>query len=108
MIHNFTFHIPLAVALYPDAEQALTTAAQRMQTLHPYLLQVSICEASDGVLGLTLRLSGSDRWRLQHNARNIAAIMFRRAKMDYRTAVLTTMVSEPRRTRFSPAAPMSS
>ena len=109
MIHNLTFHIPLAALPYPDAEKALMMAAERMKTLHPYLLQASTVEASGGALELTLQLWDSDRWRLQHNGRNIAAIMFRRAKMDYRTAVLTKTVAEPRRARYvSRAAPTSS
>lgn len=95
MIRVLTFTAPLSGRGYNDAEKALNAAVERMQALNRCLLGVTVSKASQEVLRLTLRVSGRDRFNVQNSGRRIAAIILRRAGIDYRTAILARTEAEP-------------
>jgi len=94
VIQVHVFHVPRGNLSYTDAVTALHKAYEVLTGKHPCLLGMTINNPSHAV-ELMLRISGHDRWRVQHNARLVATVMARRAGLPYKQAVWVRAESEP-------------
>lgn len=94
MIQVHVFRIPLGQFTHTDAVAALHKAYEIMTGKHPALLGMTINNPK-GAVEIWLRVSGHDRWRVQHNARMLATVMTRRAGLPYKQAEWLRAESEP-------------
>jgi len=99
VIQVHTFFVPLAHHTFDAACERLEAAREAIATRHPSLLgmTLTLLGAQGDEMQMDLRVAGHDRWRVQHNARLIAATMARRAGLPYKQVVWGAVASEPNR-----------
>lgn len=97
MIHIFAVTAPLGDLDGGAVCATLQAATDALIHAHPALREASL-RSSEGVLTMTLRVSGKDRWMTQRHARKIATSMLRRVRIPAESATLD-LVRTPANTR---------
>lgn len=100
MIQVHVFWLPLGIVEAAKAVIGIRDAHEKIARMHPSLLGVDMDQLDPQVIGqsaieLRLRVCGHNRWRVQHNARLIAAVLARRAGLPYMEALHVRVESEP-------------
>jgi hypothetical protein len=113
MIRIFAITAPLGAVDGDAATATLQAAMDKLIRLHPALREASVA-VSEGVLTMTLRVSGRDQWATSLAARKIGSSMLYRVGIDTRSAAIqlvstppnrSTLTKEQGRSYARPAAP---
>lgn len=105
MIQVHTFFVPLAHHTFTVACEALEKAREAVCARNNSLLgmTLTLLGAQGDEIQMDLRVSGHDRWRVQNNARLLAATLTRRAGLPYKDVVWGSVTSEPNRRHLTVA-----
>jgi len=94
VIQVHVFRVPLGTKSHDEALHGLVAAREAITSRHPSLLGMMLT-AQDSSYIMDLRVTGHDRWRVQHNARLIAAVLARRAGLPYKEVEWVQIYTQP-------------
>lgn len=82
MIQTFTIHTPVEPGSVDSIVATITASLNILMQRHPALRGAAVDASTAGVLELSLKVQGTDRWKTQRAARTIASMVLRKVKID--------------------------